>query len=225
MFSKLDPYDLFGAFVPGVLLMSVVAILFPMMTKPIAASDIPDAFIVIALTVAAYFVGQVVQAVSSLFIPVVHWTWGGSPSERAVSTGLGERYFPKEDTDRIHRKLASRLGDSASDRSIYLNAMSLSRKDKESLASRFNGSYAYHRAVLFMTFAMLGLVSLSRFSGAAATYSKSLFWTLFAANALLCVLFWLRCHQRAKYYCREVLYSAERQLDLASTKSEKESDQ
>jgi hypothetical protein len=225
MLSKLDPYDLFGAFVPGVLLMAAVAVLFPEVTNPIAASDFPDAFIVIALTVCAYFLGQVVQAVSSLCIPAVHWSWGGRPSERAVSTGLGERYLPKDDADRIRGKLASGLQDSASDRSIFLRAMSLSRKDKESLTSRFNGAYAYHRAILFMTLIMLGLVSLSRLHGAAATYSKSLFWTLVAANTLLCVLFWLRCHQRAKYFCREVLYSAERQLEPASTKPEKENDE
>jgi hypothetical protein len=86
MFGKLNPYDLFSAFVPGVLLLAVSVALFPKLGEAVKFDAAPDAFVVIVLTVLAYFVGQMTQAISSLCEPFVHWTWGGRPSERARHT-------------------------------------------------------------------------------------------------------------------------------------------
>ncbi|MFN3191481.1 MAG: hypothetical protein ACE361_13245 [Aureliella sp.] len=213
MFGKLNPYDLFSAFVPGILLIFTAAVLFPGLAKTVQVEGVPDAFSVIVLTVVAYFAGQVVQAISSLLEPLLHRSWGGRPSEKALTSGLGDRYLPESDGKRIAEKLRPIAGDDVLPRSLFLRAMTIARADGKSLEGSFNGAYAYHRALLTMACAGLLMAVASRWLGSAATLSGWGFAALLVGIVLLCMLLWHRCRQRANYYCREVLLAAERHLD------------
>jgi hypothetical protein len=213
MTDRLQLYDVLGALIPGVLVMGAVFLAFPGACESLQVPKLPDAFSVIALTVAALFLGHVLQALASLAEPVVYWTWGGRPSERALTGRLGSRYLPADTGARIRQKLQAAVGPEASDRSLFLYAMTLAESAPASRASAFNGSYAYHRALLFAATALLVIPAVSTHCGTL----KDMPWKhaapiLIAAVALL-LLLWHRAKQRAFYYVREVLLTAERVLE------------
>jgi hypothetical protein len=91
MADRLQLYDVFGSLVPGVLVFGAVLLAFPSVWWAIQIPKFPDAFAVVALTVAALFSGHIVQAVASLAESFFYWTWGGRPSDRAFTVGLGNR--------------------------------------------------------------------------------------------------------------------------------------
>src|SRR5258705_145054 len=95
MHEKLDIYDLLGVLIPGVLMVCSVPLAFPAVSQGIGVVKFPDAFTVIGLTAASIFAGFLAQALASLVEPVLNFTWGGRLSERALSHGLGNRYFCK----------------------------------------------------------------------------------------------------------------------------------
>jgi hypothetical protein len=210
---KLGIYDFFGALVPGTLLLSVVAACFPSLVSAFTLPTVPDAFAVLALTILAVFTGHIVQSIASLLEPLAYRTWGGRPSDRALTDGLGDKYIPKKDGARIAGKIRQAIGSDASDRSLFLYAMTLAEADSKSRAGAFNGSYAYHRALLVLAAAALVLTALSGRYGALQSLTAGQFFSLLGAVAGVTALLWNRCRQRACYYVREVLFSAERLLD------------
>jgi hypothetical protein len=165
------------------------------------------------LTAVAAFLGQLVQAISSLLEPVFNWTWGGRPSERALKRGLGTRYFPADTANRIRAKLAKCVDDAVSDRSLFLYAMQRAETSGNMRVAKFNGLYAYHRAMLALLLISLCVILASMWWGTL----KHWFWQdkvgLVAVDLLLLAIFWVRAKQRGFYYVREVLSTTERLLD------------
>jgi hypothetical protein len=220
MTEKFEFYDVLGILVPGLILLALIAVSFPEVTSGFAGAGFPAAFAVICLTAVAAFLGQIVQAISSFLEPVFNWTWGGRPSERALKEGLGTRYFPPDSANRIRAKLGKAVGDKASDRSMFLYAMQKAETSGNSRVAKFNGLYAYHRAMLALVLISLGVILGSMCFGTV----KHWFWRdkigIVALDLLLLVIFWLRAKQRGFYYVREVLSTAERLLDagVASTR-------
>jgi hypothetical protein len=213
MTDRLQFYDVFSAFIPGVLVFGVVLLAFPEMWASFQVPKLPDAFEVIILTVTSLFIGHIIQALSSLIEPFMHWTWGGRPSERALVSGLGNRYFSLDTATRIRKKLLAKVGPKASDRSLFLYAMTIAESAPSSRTAAFNGSYAYHRALFLAAAAFLIILTLSaRFGSLRDMPVKHSFLILLAAFALL-LLLWHRAKQRAFYYIREVLLTGERILD------------
>ena len=213
MTEKFEFYDVLGILVPGSILLALIAVSFPGVTTAFAGVGFPVAFAVICLTAVAAFLGQLVQAISSFLEPVFNWTWGGRPSERALKEGLGTRYLPADSANRIRAKLAKAVGDTASDRSLFLYAMQKAETSGNSRVAKFNGLYAYHRAMLALVLISLGVILASMCWGTV----KHWFWRdkigIVAVDFLLLVIFWLRAKQRGFYYVREVLTTAERLLD------------
>jgi hypothetical protein len=211
--EKFDFYDILGIFVPGVLALCLLVIAFPDIVTLAPNVAFPEAFLVLALTAAALFLGQLIQSLSSLLEPLLNWTWGGSASNRALTTGLGDRYLPRETGKRIREKLSGRVGSGASNRSLFLFAMQLAETSTNPRVGKFNGLYAYHRAlcILMLVATILGLGSMKW--GGAAFWPTSTKTTVLSVEILLLVLTWYRAKQRGFYYVREVLFSAERTID------------
>ena len=88
MTDKFEFYDVLGILVPGAILLALVTLIFPGVATAFGSIGFPSAFAVICLTAGAAFLGQLVQAISSLLEPAFNWTWGGRPSERALQQGL-----------------------------------------------------------------------------------------------------------------------------------------
>jgi ABC-type multidrug transport system fused ATPase/permease subunit len=212
MIEKFEFYDVLGILVPGILAICFSIACFPALTHLTSGLGFPDSFALLALLALAIFLGNVIQAVSSLLEPLLYATWGGRPSERALVHGLGERYLPRDAAKRIRGKLITKFGENASNRSLFLSALNLS-EGASPRVGKFNGLFAYHRALLTLELIFLLTFLTSMWWGAAATLSQSTNWTLVAVAFALVLLTWHRTRQRAYYYVREVLFSAERVLE------------
>ncbi|HUT61716.1 MAG TPA: hypothetical protein VNA25_28090 [Phycisphaerae bacterium] len=212
MTEKLDYYDILGSLVPGVLLVCWVPVCFPTVTEAFPGTSLPEAFSVIAFVALAIFAGQVVQSIGSLIEKPLFWTWGGQPSDRAMREGLGRRYLPEDAASRIRARLASVVGPNASDRSLFLYAMQCTDSTGIGRSPRFNSLYAYHRALLVLVIAALLLLLASAEWGAAKDWPVLKLRLVEAGMLLLIILVWHRAKQRAFYYVREVLLSAEKVL-------------
>jgi hypothetical protein len=216
LIDKLDYYDLFGILVPGMLLSYAVPVLFPQV-KTIMAVGFPAAIEVLVFTALAVFVGHIIQAIASAIEhPVLFRSWGGVPSDIALTAGLGDRYLSADAAARIDAKLRTKLGEKASSRSVFVGAITLANATPASRAQTFNSLYAYHRALLVTLAAAFVLLIASAGWGAAAHWSGGLLAVCIIALVSLLFLVFVRTRQRAFYYVREVLYVAERALDTAT---------
>lgn len=210
MFDKIDLYELLNTLVPGVLLLSSAPVFFPVLVT-VTTPQYPEAFQVVALTVAAFILGQLVTALASLIEPVLFWTFGGRPSERALRQGLGT-YLPPDTAARIRTKLRSQLGDGTSDRSLYLFAIQQTHTGTDR-AAKFNSLYAHHRGLVVLVLLLLVSFVISTYWGAAAGWPSSLKQALLVMLLVTLFLTWYRTKQRAFYYVREVLFTTERVID------------
>ncbi len=211
MAEKFEYYDLLGTLVPGILMLSWIPVCFPALMS-VKGPSYPEAFAVLALTALAVLIGQLLQALGSILMePVLNYSWGGRPSEKVFKEGLGN--FKKENADRIRSKLEAKVGTGSADQSLFLYAMQLSESAKDSRVPRFNSLYAYHRNLCAaIAAAILSFVS-SFYGGFASSLSFPM--ALLAILGLLAVLLVVvrRTKQRADYYVREVLMTAERVMD------------
>lgn len=212
MTEKLDYYDILGAVVPGVLLVSWVAICFPGVSQVTLSSGLSSAFGLAAGIALAIFTGQLVQAIGSIIEPALNWSWGGRPSEKALEEGLG-RYLSKDTGHRIRDKLRPKVENDASSQSLFLYAMQLTDAANIGRAARFNALYAYHRSQVVLV--LLGFV-MAATSSAFGRFTSWHWWqtaSLVLGVLLMLVLAWYRAKQRAMYYVREVLLTAEKIMD------------
>lgn len=209
--NKFDAYDLLGVLVPGTLVLGWIPFCFPAVASG-AWPAFPDAFRVVLLTALAVFVGQLIQAIASQIEPLIYKSWGGRPSDTALSGGL-KRYLPAESATRIRGKLSDIVGAGTANESLFIYAMQMTDGEDEGRARRFNTLYAYHRALLVLVL----LCGLSL--GASMIWGAAFAWTggqkiIAGIGALTLLIFiWHRARQRAFYYVREVLLTAERILD------------
>lgn len=210
--EKLKLYDLMASIVPGVLLLGGIFVLFPNLLEPIQKPPVPDAVISLGIIVLAFFSGQIVQALSSLLEPALHWTWGGRPSARAFGKGLGDRYLPMETALRVGRKIKTKSG-AETDRAVFLNALAIAEGDAKSRTSDFNASYGYHRSVVLLCSSLVLAFVAAGFVGTLAAVGRGTYLLAIVITVFITLLFWHRAKQRAFYFVREVLLVAERNLD------------
>jgi hypothetical protein len=212
MADKFEFYDILGILVPGVLLVYVFLVCFPG-TTILVPPKMSDALNSIAFTALAIFIGQLVQAIASLLEGPLYRTWGGRPSERALHSGLGPRYLPDATAKRIRAKLKKVAGEHATDRDMFLYAMQRAEGANSARVSKFNALFAYHRVLLVLCLAAFILITTSAFIGALAALPRWKLVLLAGATLAVFVLVWHRTRQRAYYYVREVLLTAERAID------------
>jgi hypothetical protein len=213
MVEKFEIYDLLGIVVPGTLLVGLTLILFPGLSTPAINVKLPEGFTVICLVALSVFAGNLVQAISSLIEPLIENTWGGRMSEKGLSHGFGDRYLPTDTAARIRSKLVSILGTNSKDRSQFLFALQKAETGENPRVGRFNALYAYHRAILCLTLITFALLGLSMVCGLAVLWSPSEKAVALGAAILLLFITWNRTRQRAIYYVREVLLTAECVID------------
>lgn len=219
MADKFNAYDILGILIPGILLLAWIPTCFPEMATWPPPVNFPDAFSVLALTALAVFLGQLVQALASLAEPVIYWTWGGRPSDRALAEGL-KRYFPSDTAARINDKISQALPQGSETHSLFLYAMQQATTAGNSRVEQFNTLYAYHRALLVLAI-LIGLtLAASMLWGAFYSWSAIQKTVALVLFFLLTLLIWYRAWQRACYYVREVLLTAERVLDGRNTVKE-----
>ena len=212
MTNKLSAYELLSSLIPGILLLAWIPVCFPTMPQLFSGTGFPSAFVVIALTALALFLGQLVHALASLIEPLIFKTWGGQPSDKALKTGL-RKLFPQDSAERIKARLLQAVGEGTSDHSLFLYAMQRAEADELGRARAVNTLYAYHRSLLVVTLLATAMLLVSMCCGAIALWTTSQKVSAGILIVLLVLLIWYRAWQRAAYYVREVLLTAERVLD------------
>ena len=212
MLEKFDFYDLMSSLIPGALIVGLIGVLFPVTCSQLVP-DGDTAFSAITLTALIIFVGQLLVAAGSIVEPLLFYTWGGKPSDQALTKGLGDRYMPYHRAQRIKTKLQSMSEHNASSSSLFLKAMTLARNSQNNLAERFNALYAYQRTLVVLILASFVLITVSRFEGILNSVSEGKFWFGVSVLAVILLVCWQRAKQRAYYFVREVLMSAEREMD------------
>jgi hypothetical protein len=212
MADKFEFYDILGVLVPGVLLVYVFLVCFPGITT-LVPPKMSDALNTITFTGMVIFIGQLVLAVASLLEGLLYKTWGGRPSERALQSGLGPRYLPDATAKRIRTKLKKVAGENATDRDLFIYAMSRSEGANSVRVSKFNALFACHRALLVLCLVAFIFIVTSAFVGSLAVLPRWKLVLLAGAAFVVFILVWHRTRQRAYYYVREVLLTAERTLD------------
>jgi hypothetical protein len=219
LIERIDYYDLLGVVIPGVLLSYWTAICFPEISEVAASAALPDAVDVIGFGAVAIFLGHIVQAIASALEEPLHRSWGGRPSMRALSGGLGERYISKEAGERICKGLVSVAGEGASHQDLFRIALNRANAAPASRSEKFNALYGYHRSLLVVVAIGWLLLVASRSWGAAATWSDGAFWAAAIAFTVTFLLLWHRTRQRAYHFVQETLYVAEQTLESASASS------
>lgn len=211
MLEKLSYYDVIGIVVPGTLLVGWIPVCFPVIVSRTQVFTFPEAFAFVVLIALVFFIGHLVQALSSATQNILYFTWGGRPSDTALEKGLGD-YFPKDSAKRIRGILEDKIGKETDAHSLFLYALQQADSAEKSRVSTFNGLYAYHRVLLMLIILAFILFLTSKFWGAVESWTTAEFVVSLVIMILLLVLFWYRAKQRAYYFVREVLLTAERVL-------------
>lgn len=215
MLDRLEPYDFLGIAVPGVLLAYWLPVCFPQAVEIVAVADLPGATDVVGFAAVAILFGHLIQSVASALEPILYLTWGGTPSVRALSQGLGQRYVSEAAGKRIRERLMTVALAGASHQDIFHVAMARANGATGSRTERFNALYAYHRALVVVVIVATLLLGASRLWGAAASWPEIQFRVVLGVLLSILVLVWHRAKQRAFYFVRETLLVAER--TVAST--------
>ncbi len=218
MVEKFEYYDILTVLVPGVLLAVWIPFCFPGVLFLGNMPHYPDAFLVVVLTVLSVLLGHLLQALSSLLEPVLYFSWGGRPSDKALSSGL-KGFLPKETAVRIKERLVAVAPSSG--HGAFLFAMQKADSAEKTRTPRFNALYAYHRSLFFLLLVSLTLLFISGFAGRASLWPTSHLVMALLALTLSALLFWYRARQRAFYYVREVLLAADRILQGEQSKKER----
>lgn len=205
-------YETLGVLVPGTLLIYSLLILFPDLKAVVATSN--SAINAGAFAAVAIFAGQMVQALASFSEPLLFKLWGGRPSEQALHKGLGLRYLPQPSATRLRNKLSAAVNRPDSQaQDLFLYAMRRASTAAASRVETFNAQFAYHRSLVTLGVLLLALVLISRWRGALSLISRGMFWTCLIGDLMVLVVLFIRTRQRAFYYVREVLFTAEHVLD------------
>lgn len=215
--DKFGLYETLGVLVPGVLLAYSVLVLFPEVNGIVATSN--SAINAGAFAAVSVFAGQMVQALASFAEPLLFRLWGGKPSERALENGLGDRYFSSSSAARLREKLTAVLNrPDCRPQDLFLYAMRRANAAGASRVEAFNAQFAYHRSLLVLSACVLVGIILSRCFGVLSTAPKRIVVAAVAADVVAFTILMIRTRQRAFYYVREVLLTAEHSLDTESKK-------
>jgi len=179
-------YDILASLIPGFLLVLVL----------LTALEVKfDKDLIVAYTAVAFFLGFLVNTLSSWLEDFYYWTWGGKPSInilRGKNIWKVKCYHSTQTKELLKSEAAN---PEATDDELFSIAMRHVTGIKDSRIEDFNALYAFSRSLL--TTVLIGTILLL-----IQNYNDWRFYA-FLIPALLVV--WLRCKQRGYYYAREVL--------------------
>lgn len=179
-------YDILSSLVPGFLAVLIL----------LNAFDIKyDKDLVIAYTAVAFFMGYLMNTISSWMEDFYFLTWGGKPSNQLLD-GKDIWKVKFYQSSKAKGLLLTEWGNTnATNDQLFSIAMRYANGQKDGRVDDFNAQYAFSRNLL--TTILVGTVILL-----VDNYSD---WKYYACLIPSLVIVWLRCKQRAYYYAREVL--------------------
>lgn len=154
----------------------------------------------VAYIAAAYVLGYVINAVSSMMEGFWYKTIGGMPSNNLLTLKEGKEYTGTDkirfyDGEEAIKKLKAELNDpNASIGKMFGRAMSYSNGNKDCRVPVFNANYVFSRVLLTaVTFVTVALI-----------VSSSSDWRVYLIIPIWYIC-WRRFKERGYYYAREVL--------------------
>ncbi|WP_205529500.1 hypothetical protein [Taibaiella koreensis] len=179
-------YDILSSLVPGFLALLVLLNFFNLQY---------DNDFVIGYTAIAFFLGYLLNTISSWLEGFYFMTWGGKPSSKMLD---GKNIWK---VNFYHGSKAKALllidagNPNASNNELFLIAVRLVNGIKDTRVEDFNTLYAFSRALLTTT--LLGTIFL--------LIENHNDWRYYIVLIPSLIIVWLRSKQRAYYYVREVL--------------------
>ncbi len=179
-------YDFLSALVPGFI--SLFAVQF--------ASGLDyDKDYIIAYTIAAFFMGYILNTLSSWFEEFYFWSWSGKPSYNLLN-GKGIKKVKFYEWREVKEMLIEEAGNEmACNDQLFGIAKRHANNEKDTRINDFNAIYAFSRVML--TTVILSLIFLW------FDYHNN--WQYYAISLPLLFIIWQRSKERAYYYTKEVL--------------------
>jgi hypothetical protein len=179
-------YDILASLIPGFL---VLIILFYLIGIDF------DKDLIIPYTAIAFFIGFIVNTLSSWLEDLYYLTWKGKPSSRLINgKGIWKVKFYHSSEIKILLKKET-LNTKPSDDELFGIAMRHANASKDNRVEDFNSSYAFSRSLL--TCILISVILLF--------FKERTNWYYYVISFPLLFIVWLRCKQRAYYYAKEVL--------------------
>lgn len=212
MLEKLELHDVVTALLHGTLLMGATVVLFPEVVACARIPEFPEGIPTLLFLFAAYFLGQVLVALSSFGQDFLYCTWGGKPSDQVFDGAFPEKYLSSDSIKSAKRALQKICGNDCAGKALFSKAKGIARKAEGSLSERQNQMYSYNRVCLATLFVVAGLFAMSCRWGRCASMTCGTRFMVWCALLGLLWLHWYRAKQRAFYYVSEVLRVAEREI-------------
>jgi len=181
---NLSIYDILSHLIPGFLV--YVSIFYSLNIDIDRLSTIPA-------TVLAYVIGYIVNTISSWSESILHWSWGGKPSDRLLE-GKSIWKVVMFEGKKVKKMLLVDSGNRhANNDELFEIAKRNVNLDTGTRLSDFNAAYSFSRSILISI--ILGLIFI--------VASRP---NIYSAIVGLIILFiiWLRTKQKSYYFVREV---------------------
>jgi len=181
---NLSIYDILSHLIPGFLV--YVSIFYSLNIDIDRLSTIPA-------TVLAYVIGYIVNTISSWSESILHWSWGGKPSDRLLE-GKSIWKVVMFEGKKVKKMLLVDSGNRhANNDELFEIAKRNVNFDTGTRLSDFNAAYSFSRSILISI--ILGLIFI--------VASRP---NIYSAIVGLIILFiiWLRTKQKSYYFVREV---------------------
>lgn len=179
-------YDILSSLIPGFLVLIIIFYLL--------GFDF-DKDLIIPYTATAFFIGYIVNTLSSWLEDFYYLTWKGKPSSRLLK-GLNiwkVKFYHSSEIRILLKKETS--NQNPTDDELFGIAMRHSNSSKDNRVEDFNSSYAFSRSILTCILISTILLCFKEYGN----------WYFYVISIPLLFVVWLRCKQRAYYYAKEVL--------------------
>ncbi|HRI32856.1 MAG TPA: hypothetical protein PLD02_03815 [Saprospiraceae bacterium] len=178
-------YDILSSLVPGFLFLIVIFKFFGILY---------DKDQLVLYTALAFFIGYIINTLSSWLEDVYFYSWLGKPSD-CLLDGKDIWKVRFYESKKVKELLKSKTEQSnPTNNELFAIAMR-DTNPKDGLIEDLNSSYAFSRSLLTCTLLSGILLSFRYYND----------WRFYLVFLIVTLIIWLRCKQRAYYYAREIL--------------------
>lgn len=183
-------YDIISKLLPGLALVYSLIFLYG------DFESYSNADYILPITVIAFFIGYLIDAISSWLEDFYYLTWKGKPSTRLLTKNKGVwKVTVPPYLNEVKIKVRELIGHDISDDEVFQFTQNSAYKSNKERISDFLQSYVFARVFLTLIIILAVLFATKYFCH----------WQFFAISLPMIFVSWLRAKQRAYYYAVEVL--------------------
>lgn len=183
-------YDIISKLLPGLALIYSLIFLYG------DFENYSNADYILPITVIAFFVGYIIDAISSWLEDFYYLTWKGKPSTRLLAKNKGVwKVTAPPYLNEVKMKVRELIEEDISDDEIFRFIQNSAFKSDKERLSDFLQSYVFARVFLTLVTLLAVLFATKYFCH----------WQFFIIALPIIFVSWLRAKQRAYYYAVEVI--------------------